>query len=96
MLPSIPDTSEVVPPHPFETFYPLTDYSNFEADVIHPAIHAAHSQAEPSQALDPGHPVFQYHALLWNRLFNFFLKLIIIIPAINFVFILLFLLRNFL
>ena len=58
MLPSIPDTSEVVPPHPFETFYPLTDYSNFEADVIHLAIHAAHSQAEPSQALDPGHPVF--------------------------------------
>ena len=39
---------------------------------------------------------FQYHTLLWKRLFNFFLKLIIIIPVINFVFLLLFLLRNFL
>ena len=39
---------------------------------------------------------FQYHALLWKRLFNFFSKLIIIILAINFVFLLLFLLQNFL
>ena len=58
MSSSIPDTSKVVLPHPFETFYPSTDYSNFEADVIHPAIRAAHSQAELSQALDPGRPVF--------------------------------------
>ena len=43
MLPSIPDTSEVVPPHPFETFCPLTDYSDFEANVMHSAIHAARS-----------------------------------------------------
>ena len=53
MLPSIPDTSKVVPPHPFETFRPSTDYSNFKANVICPAIRAAHSQAP-----DPGHPVF--------------------------------------
>jgi hypothetical protein len=39
---------------------------------------------------------FQYYALLWKRLFNFFLKLIIIIPAINSIFLLLFLLQNFL
>ena len=58
MSPSIPDTSKVVLPHPFETFHPLTDYSNFEANVIHPAIRAAHSRAELSQALDPGCPVF--------------------------------------
>ena len=58
MLPSIPDTSKVVPPHPFETFCLLTDYSNFEANVIHPAIHAACSWAELFQALDPGCPVF--------------------------------------
>ena len=38
----------------------------------------------------------QHHALLWKRLFNFFLKLIIIILAINFIFLLLFLLQNFL
>ena len=43
MLPSIPATSKVVPPHPFETFHPSTHYSNFEADVIHPAIRAANS-----------------------------------------------------
>ena len=58
MSPSIPDTSEVVPPHPFETFRPSTDYSNFEADVIRPAICAAHSRAELSQTPDPGRPVF--------------------------------------
>ena len=58
MSPSIPDTSKVVPPHPFETFRPLTDYSNFEAVVIRPAIRAAHSQAELSQAPDPGRPAF--------------------------------------
>ena len=58
MSPSIPDTSKVVPPHPFETFHPLTDYSDFEADVIRPAICAACSRAELSQAPDPGHPVF--------------------------------------
>ena len=57
MLPSIPDTSKVVLPHPFETFCPSTDYSNFEADVIRPAIRAAHSRAELSQAPDPGCPV---------------------------------------
>ena len=54
MLPSIPDTSKVVLPHPFETFHPLTDYSNFEANVIR----AARSRAELSQAPDPGCPVF--------------------------------------
>ena len=53
MLPSIPDASKVVLPHPFETFRPLTNYSNFEANVIHPAICAARSQAP-----DPGHLVF--------------------------------------
>ena len=95
MLPSIPDTSKVVLPHPFETFRPLTNCSNFGADVICPAICAAHSQAELSQAPDPGHPVFSVPHLLWKRLFNFFLKLIIIIPAINIIF-LLFLLQNFL
>ena len=58
MLPSIPDTSKVVPPHPFETFRPSTDYSDFEAIVIHPPIRAACSQAELSQALNPGCPVF--------------------------------------
>ena len=57
MLPSIPDTSKVVLPHPFETFRPSTDYSNFEANVICPAICAARSRAELSQALDPGCPV---------------------------------------
>ena len=39
---------------------------------------------------------FQYHALLWKRLFNFFLKPIIIILAINFIFLLFFLLLLFL
>ena len=58
MSPSITDTSKVVPPHPFETFCPSTNYSNFEANVICPAICAAHSQVELSQAPDPGHPVF--------------------------------------
>jgi hypothetical protein len=58
MSPSIPDISKVIPPHPFETFCPSTDYSNFEADVIRPAIRAAHSRAELSQAPDPGCPVF--------------------------------------
>ena len=58
MLPSIPGTSKVIPPHPFKTFCPLTNYSNFHADVIHPAIHAACSRAELSQASDPGRPVF--------------------------------------
>ena len=53
MLPSIPDTSKVIPPHPFETFHPLTDYSNSEANVICPAI-----RAELSPAPDPGCPVF--------------------------------------
>ena len=58
MSPAIPDTSKVVLPHPFETFCPSTDYSNFEANVICPAIRAARSRAELSQALDPGRPVF--------------------------------------
>ena len=58
MLSSIPDTSKVVLPHPFETFRPSTDYSNFEADVIRPAIRAARSRAELSQTPDPGRPVF--------------------------------------
>ena len=56
--PSIPDTSKVVPPHPFETFCLLTNYSNFEADVTRPAIHAASFRAELSQIPDPGRPVF--------------------------------------
>ena len=58
MLPSIPDTSKVVLSHAFKTFCPSTNYSNFEADVIHPAIHAALPWAELFQALDPGCPVF--------------------------------------
>ena len=58
MSPSIPDTSKVILPHPFENFRPSTDYCNFEADVIHPAIRVARSRAELSQAPDPGHPVF--------------------------------------
>ena len=58
MSPSIPDTSKVVPPNPFETFCPLTDYSDFEADSICPAICAACSWAELSQAPDLGCPVF--------------------------------------
>ena len=53
MLPSIPDTSKVVPPHPFETFCPSTHYSNFEADFISLAIHATCSQVS-----DPGFPAF--------------------------------------
>jgi hypothetical protein len=39
---------------------------------------------------------FQHHALLWKRLYNFFLKQTIIILVIVFDFLLLFLLRNFL
>ena len=58
ILLSILDTSKVVPPHPFKTFCPSTDFSDFEADVIHPAICAACSQAELSQAPDPECPVF--------------------------------------
>ena len=58
MTPSIPDTSKVVPPHPLETFRPSTDYSNFEANVIRPAIRAARSRAELSQAPDSCRPVF--------------------------------------
>ena len=58
MSPSIPDISKVVLPHPFETCRPSTNYSNFEANVIRPAICAACSQAELSQAPDPGRPVF--------------------------------------
>ena len=53
MSPSILDTSKVVPPHPFRTFCPSSNYCDFEADVICPAICAAHSQAS-----DPGCPVF--------------------------------------
>ena len=53
MSPSISDISKVVPPHLFETFCQSTNYSDFEADVIGPAIHAACSQAP-----DPGCPVF--------------------------------------
>ena len=90
------DGNETIPPHPFETFCPSTDYSNFEADVIHPAIRAARSRAELSQAPDPGRPVFQHHALLWKRLSNFFSKQTIIILVINFDFLLLFLFQNFL
>ena len=45
-------------PHPFETFHPSANYSNFEANVIRPAIRAVRSWAELSQALDPGRPVF--------------------------------------
>src|ERR1700683_378567 len=55
MSPSIPDTSKVVLPHPFETFCPSTNYS---ANIIRPAIHAACSQAELFQAMDLRHPVF--------------------------------------
>ena len=58
MSPSIPDTSKVILSHPFDTFHPSTDYSNFEANVIHPAIRAACSRAELSQAPDTGCPVF--------------------------------------
>jgi hypothetical protein len=57
MSPSIPDTSKVVLPHPFETFCPSTDHFNFEADVIRPAIGAVCSRAELSQVPDPGRPV---------------------------------------
>ena len=74
MLPSIPDTSKVVPPHPFETFRPSTDYSDFEADVIRPAIHAACSRAELSQAPDPGHPVFSVPCPSLELTFQFLLE----------------------
>jgi hypothetical protein len=50
---SILGTSKVVPQHPFETFCPSTNYSDFEANVICPAIRTAHSQAP-----NPGHLVF--------------------------------------
>ena len=74
MSPSIPDTSKVVPPHPFETFRPSTDYSNFEADVIRPAIHAACSRAELSQAPDPGCPVFLAPRLSLEETLQFLLE----------------------
>jgi hypothetical protein len=87
MLPSIPDTSKVVPPHPFETFCPSPNYSDFEANVIHPAIHAACSQAP-----DPGCPVFSLPCPSLEETLQFLL--IIIVLAINSVFLLL--LQNFL
>ena len=74
MSPSIPDTSKVVPPHPFEMFRPSTDYSNFEADVIRPAIHAACSRAELSQAPDPGCPVFLAPRLSLEETLQFLLE----------------------
>ena len=93
MLSSIPDTSKVVLPHPFETFHSLTNYSNFEANIIHPAICAAHSRPELSQAPDPGHPVFTVPCPSLEETLQFLLD---IVMAINIVFLLLFLLQNFL
>ena len=95
MSPSIPDTSKVVPPHPFETFRPLTNYSNFEADVICPAIRAACSRAELSQALDPGRPVFSAPRPSLEETLQFLLETDIIL-VIDFDFLPLFLLQNFL
>ena len=92
MSSSIPDTSKVGLPHPFDTFRPLTDYSNFEANVICPAIRAARSFKHWIQ----DDQSFQHHALLWKRLSNFFSKQTIIILVIDFVFFPLFLFRNFL
>ena len=74
MLPSIPYTSKVVLPHPFETFCPLTDYSDFEADVIRPAICAACSRAELSQAQDPGRPVFSVPCPFQEETLQFLFK----------------------
>ena len=96
MLPSIPDMSKVVLPHPFETFFPLTDYSNFQADVIHPAICAAHSGAELSQAPDPGCPVFSAPHPSLEETLQFLLETDYNHPGHNFIFLLIFLLRNFL
>ena len=96
MSPSIPDTSKVVPPHPFETFRPSTDYSNFEANVIRPAICAARSRAELSQTPDPGHPVFSAPRPSLEETLQFLLETDYNILVIVFDFLLLFLLRNFL
>ena len=96
MSPSIPDTSKVVPPHPFETFRPSTDYSNFEANVIRPAIRAAALELSSLKHQIQDVQSFQHHTLLWKRLYNFFLKQTIIILVIVFDFLLLFLLQNFL
>ena len=74
MLPSIPDTSKIILPHPFETFRPSTNYTDFEANVIHPAIHAASSQAGLSQALDPGRPVFSVPHPSLEETLQFLLK----------------------
>jgi hypothetical protein len=74
MSPSIPDTSKVILPHPFETFCPSTDYSDFEANVIHPAIHVARSRAELSQALDLGCPVFSVPCPSLEETLQFLLK----------------------
>ena len=74
MLPSIPDTSKVIPPHPFETFHPSTNYSNFEANVICPAIRAGCSRTELSPVPDPGCPVFSVPHPSLEETLQFLLK----------------------
>ena len=74
MSPSISDTSKFVLPHPFETFCTSTNYPNYEANVIHPAIHAAHSRAELFQAPDPGRPVFSVPRPSLEETVQFFLE----------------------
>ena len=91
MSPSIPDTSKVVPPHPFETFAhrptililrPMSFVQLFVLPDLE--LSSLNHQIQKVQS-------FQHHALPWKRLSNFFLKQIIIILVINFVFLLLFL-----
>jgi hypothetical protein len=56
MLPSTFYTSNQL--HPVEMFHLSTYYSHFEAEVIHPYICAAHSQAELAGELGPGSVTF--------------------------------------
>ena len=91
MSPSIPDTSKVVPPHPFETFHRPTILTlrpmSFVQLFVLPALelNSLKHQIQDVQS-------FQHHTLLWKRLSNFFLKQTIIILVIIFDFLLLFLL----
>jgi hypothetical protein len=54
-----PSSSEVSDPsHPLETFQPSSDYSYFEAKIIHPAIHSAQSRAELAEEFGQGSITF--------------------------------------
>ena len=89
---SIPDTSKVVPPHPLRLFAHrlnilILRQMSFVQLFVLPALELS-SLNHWIQDIQS----FQHPTLPWKRLFNFFLKQIIIILVINFVFLLLFLL----